>query len=90
MLPMVKWLLRERVVSIMDEGCPMGATCWPFVIRKSTEKVALIFNLVEFNESLHKPLSFSLDGWKQISRRLAEWPADRPLFRGSQKCVLEF
>ena len=79
-LPMVKWLLREGVVSIMDEGCPMGATCWPFVIPKSTEKGSLIFNLVEFNESLHKPLSFSLDGWEQISQRLAEWPADRPLF----------
>ena len=79
-LSMVKWLLREGVVSIMDESCPMGATCWPFVIPKSTEKVSLIFNLVEFNESLHKPLSFSLDGWEQISRRLAEWPADRPLF----------
>ena len=66
-LPMVKWLLHEGVVSIMDESCPMGATCWLFVIPKSTEKVSLIFNLVEFNESLHKPLSFSLDGWEQIS-----------------------
>ena len=80
MLPMVKWLLREGVVSIMDESCPMGAACWPFVIPKSTEKVSLIFNLVEFNESWHKPLSFSLDGWEQISQTLAEWPADRPLF----------
>ena len=45
-----------------------------------TEKVSLIFNLVAFNENLHKPLSFSLDGWEQISKKLADWPADRPLF----------
>ena len=80
MRPMVKWLLREGIVAIMDEDCPLRATCWPFVIPKSTEKVSLIFNLVEFNESLHKPLSFSLDGWEQISKKLADWPADRPLF----------
>ena len=78
--PMVKWLLREEMVSIMDESCPLRATCWPFVIPKSTEKVSLIFNLVEFNESLHKPLSFSLDAREQISKKLADWPADRPLF----------
>ena len=78
--PMVKWLLREEIVTIMDESCPLRATCWPFVIPKSTEKVSLIFNLVEFNESLHKPLSFSLDGWEQISKKLADWPANRPLF----------
>ena len=78
--PMVKWLLREEIVTIMDENCPLRATCWPFVIPKSTEKMSLVFNLVEFNESLHKPLSFSLDGWEQISKKLADWPADRPLF----------
>ena len=79
-LPMVRWLLREGVVSVLEEGCPLKATCWPFVIPKSTEKVFLIFNLVGFNESLHKLASFSLDGWEQISQRLADWPADRPLF----------
>ena len=39
--PMVKWLLREGIVTIMDEDCPLRATCWPFVIPKSTEKVSL-------------------------------------------------
>ena len=41
--PMVKWLLREEIVTIMDEDCPLRATCWPFVIPKSTEKVSLFF-----------------------------------------------
>ena len=40
----------------------------------------LIFNLVDLNEGLQRPASFSLDGWEQISRKLAEWLADRPLF----------
>ena len=79
-LPMVRWLLTAGVVSIMDRGCPLRATCWPFIIPKTTEKVSLIFNLVDLNEGLQKPLSFSFDGWEQILHKLAEWPADRPLF----------
>ena len=64
---------------IMDRGYPLRATCWPFIIPKTTEKVSLIFNLVDLNEGLPRPASFSLDGWELISRTLAEWPADRPL-----------
>ena len=79
-LPMVHWLLNVRLVSIMDKGYPLRATCWPFVIPKNTEKVSLIFDLVDFNDGLKKPASFSLDGWEQISRKLAEPPADRPLY----------
>ena len=64
----------------MDRDCPVNATCWPFTIPKTTEKVSLIFNLVDLNEGLQRPALFSLDGWEQISQKLAEWPADRPLF----------
>ena len=32
------------------------------------------------NEGLQRPASFSLDGWEQIWRKLAQWPADRPMF----------
>ena len=46
-LPMVRWLLDAGVVNIMDRGCPLKATCWPFIIPKTTEKVSLIFNLVD-------------------------------------------
>ena len=49
------------VVSIMDRGCPLRATCWPFIIPKTNEKVSLIFNLVDLNEGLQRPASFSLD-----------------------------
>ena len=79
-LPMVCWLLEAGVVDIMDRGCTPRATCWPFRIPKTTEKVSLIFNLVDLNEGLQRPASLSLDGWEQISRKLAEWPAERPLF----------
>ena len=79
-LPMVRWLLNAGVVSIMDRNCPLRATCWPFIIPKTTEKVSLIFNLVDLNEALQKPASFCSDGWEPISHKLAEWPADRPLF----------
>ena len=79
-LPMVHWLVNAGVVSIMDRGCPLRATCWPFIIPKTAEKVSLMFNLVDLNGGLRRPASFSLDGWEQISRKLAEWPADRPLF----------
>ena len=61
-LPMVRWLLTTGVVSIMDRGRPSRATCWPFIIPEITEKVSLIFNLVDLNEGLQKPASFSLDG----------------------------
>ena len=79
-LPMVRWLLTAEVVSILDRDFPLRATCWPFIIPKTTEKVSLIVNLVDFNEGLKKPASFSLDGWEQISHKLAEWPTDRPPF----------
>ena len=77
---MVRWLLTTGVVSIMDRNCPLRATCWSFIIPKTTQKVSLIFNLVDLNEGLQKPESFSLHGWEQISHKLAEWPVDRPLF----------
>ena len=79
-LPMVRWLLTARVVSILDRNLPLRATCWPFIIPKTTEKVLLIFNLVDLNEGLKKAASFSLDRWEQILQKLAEWAADRPLF----------
>ena len=71
-LPMVRWLLTAGVVSILDRGCPLKATCWPFVIPKSTKKVLLIFNLVDLNEGLQKSASFSLDGWEHISKKPME------------------
>ena len=51
-LPMVRWLPEAMVVNIMDRGCPLRATCWSFIIPKTTEKVSLIFNLVDLNEGL--------------------------------------
>ena len=79
-LPMVRWLLEAGVVNIMDRGCPLRAPCWPFIFPKTTEKVSLIFTLVDLNEGLQRPATFSLDGWEQISQKLAESPPDRPLF----------
>ena len=89
-LPMVRWPLDAGLVSIMDRGCPLRATCWPFIIPKTTEKVSLIFILVDLNEGLQRPASFSLDGWQQILRKLAEWPADRPLFCTHVDCKIAF
>ena len=51
-----------------------------FIMTKTTEKVSLIFNLVDSNEGVQKPASFSLDGWEQILHKLADWPVDRLLF----------
>ena len=65
-LPMVHWVLDAGVVNIIDRGYPLRATCWPFTIPKTTEKVSLSFNLVDLNEGLQRPASFSLDGWEQI------------------------
>ena len=75
-LPMVCWLLDAGLMNIMDRGSPLRATCWPFIITKTTEKVSVIFNLVDLNEGLQRPASFSMDGWEQILEKLAEWPAD--------------
>ena len=75
---MVRWLLTAGGVSIMDRDCPLRATCWPFIIPKTTEKVPLIFSLVDLKEGLQKFAAFSLDGWEKISHKMAEWPADRP------------
>ena len=29
-----------------------AATCWPFIIPKSSEKVSVIFHLVDFNDTM--------------------------------------
>ena len=79
-LPMVCWLLHEGVVSTTVRGCPLRTTCWLLIIPKTTEKVSPIFNLMDLNEGVRRPESLSLYGCEPILRKLAEWPADRPLF----------
>ena len=83
-LPMVFWVLDVGVVNIMDRGCPLRATCWPFIIPKTTEKVSLIFNLV--NEGLQRSVSFSLDGWEQISHgvRMFQCPREVSTLRAAE------
>ena len=43
-LPMVRWLLNEGVVSIVDRGYPLRAMCWLVVMPKTKRKVSPISN----------------------------------------------
>ena len=68
--------LVERVVE--DPGRP--ATCWPFIILKSSEKVSVIFHLVDFNDTMPHPARFSLCSLENIADRLNAWPPREPLY----------
>ena len=61
--------LAERLGSGQD----LPATCWTFVIPKSSEKVSMIFHLMDFNEVLPPPPPpprFSSCSWEQVADRL--------------------
>ena len=66
----------ERVVE--DPGRP--ATCWPFSIPKSSEKVLVIFHLVDFNNTMPRPSGFSLCSWENMADRLSARPPREPLY----------
>ena len=66
----------ERVVD--DLGRP--TTCWPFIIPKSSEKVSVIFHLVDFNDTMPRPARFSLCSRENMPDRLSAWPPREPLF----------
>ena len=61
-----------------DPGRP--ATCWPFIIRKSSEKVSVIFHLVDFNDTMPRPARFSLCSWENMADRLNVWPPREPVY----------
>ena len=73
--PLVEPMLRsledggvvERVVE--DPGRP--ATCRPFIIPKSSEKVWITFHLVDFNDTMPRPARFSLCSWEDMPQCLA-------------------
>ena len=66
----------ERVLG--DPGRP--ATCWPFIIPKSSEKVSVIFHLVDFNDTMPRPALFSSCSWENMADRLSAWPPREPLY----------
>ena len=68
--------LVERVVE--HPGRP--ATCWPFIIPKSSEKVSVIFHLVDFNDTMPRPARFSLCSWENMADRLSAWTPREPLY----------
>ena len=82
--PLVEPMLRsfkdggvvERVVE--DRGRP--ATCWPFIIPKSLEKVSVIFHLVDFNDTMPQSARFSLCNWENMADRLSAWPQREPIY----------
>ena len=56
------------------------ATCWPFIITKSLEKVSVIFHLVDFNDTMPRPARFSLCSWEDMADRLIAWHQREPLY----------
>ena len=83
--PLVEPMLRSLesgggVVERVVEGQGQPATCWPFIIPKSSEKVSVIFHLVDFNDTMPRPARFSLCSWENMADRLSAWPPQEPLF----------
>ena len=66
----------ERVL----ENLGRPATCWPFIIPKSSEKVSVIFHLVDINHTMPRPARFLLCSWQNMADRLNAWPPREPLY----------
>ena len=58
--PMLRSLEDGGVVERVVEDPRRPATCWPFINPKWSEKVLVIFHLVEFNDTMPRPARFSL------------------------------
>ena len=78
--PMLRSLELGGVVERVVQGQSQPATCWPFIIPKSSEKVSVIFHLVDFNDTMPRPARFSLCSWENMADRLSAWPPREPLF----------
>ena len=78
--PMLRSLEDGGVVERVVEDLGRPATCWPFIIPKSSEKVSVIFHLVDFNDTMPRPARFSLCSWEEMTDRLSAWPRREPLY----------
>ena len=78
--PMLRSLEDGGVVERVVEDPERPATCWPFIIPKSSEKVSVIFHLVDFNNTMPRPARFSLCSWEDMADRLNACPQREPLY----------
>ena len=78
--PMLRSLQVVGGVARVVEEPGRPATCWPFIIPKSSEKVSVIFHLVDFNDTMPRPARFSLCSWENMADRLSAWPPREPLY----------
>ena len=60
----------------------VGSTVWARIIGlpKSSKKVSLIFNFVDFRVVEPRPGGFSLAGWEALAPLLCSYPTDHRLF----------
>ena len=78
--PMLRSLQVRGVVERVLEDPGRPATCWPFIIPKSSDKVSVIFHLVGFNNTMPRSARFSLCSWENMADRLSAWPPREPLY----------
>ena len=78
--PMLRSLEDGGVVEMVVEGPCRLATCWRFVIPKTSKEVLAIFHLVDFNDTMPCRGHFSLCSWEDMADRLSAWPQHAPLY----------
>ena len=88
-VPLADMDVAEAQKDMDDIGCDSDSMAVLSVSSQSGESLASTRNAPaapaptttsESVSGLHRPALFSLDGWEQISCKLAEGPEDRPLF----------